>query len=495
MAYRIDFSESQWIWRRRRKVFLRLLLATAVAGAAWGVYDVYSTYNQPTLNMKLAEYEAVARPIEEMNAAWDVAAKEYGAMMRYYRLLWATSPTNFLSAMASGGASRVGHGLHPLRWTLSTGGECRLDYVYVFSPGDKAEQTKGLAAGIVGAVTSAVQVVGGKVDVQGIQHENLLAVSELNVTARFSLPDVRSFPAKEKTLADCVAEIAAMRRKVQDAAVSKVKDARNVPSNAKGMMLAYLQMGKDKPDFPDFSSVISVSGWFDRADQFIAKNKIPVDAAARRRIRAAWDTVGNARFPWDRFRNLDNDALVARTKAFKTVSDGVKRFRTFLEQRRVDCRRKLEPFVDAYERNDVFNEPLVESDLKGRVAGPTGIARVRVTFRDEEGVEPAILDKADEKFTFTWVHWELALGDVAGRDGERAGGNAGEPQSPADAGPLTLARLADCARRVIELGPGYAIDRIRVYFSVDGNVGGAVLEGLLPVKRSESAKGATGDVD
>ena len=76
-----------------------------IAGTVWGVRDVYTTYNQPTLNMRLAEYEAVAHPIEEMSAAWDAAAKDYAALVRYYRLVWAANPTNFLSAMVSSNQS------------------------------------------------------------------------------------------------------------------------------------------------------------------------------------------------------------------------------------------------------------------------------------------------------------------------------------------------------------------------------------------------------
>ena len=104
MAYQIDFTASYYNRRRWKKVFLRLLLLAVIGGIVWGVNDVYTTYNQPTLNMKLAEYEGVARPIEEMNAAWDTAAKEYAALVRYYRLIWAANPTNFLTAMASSNA-------------------------------------------------------------------------------------------------------------------------------------------------------------------------------------------------------------------------------------------------------------------------------------------------------------------------------------------------------------------------------------------------------
>ena len=63
MAYQLDFTASNYVNRSRRKTFLRLLLLAAVGGTAWGVYDVYKTYNETTLNMRLAEYESVARPI------------------------------------------------------------------------------------------------------------------------------------------------------------------------------------------------------------------------------------------------------------------------------------------------------------------------------------------------------------------------------------------------------------------------------------------------
>ncbi len=491
MAYQIDFTASNYVNRSRRKAVLRLLLLAAVDGAAWSVYDAYTTYNQPTLNMKLAEYEAVARPIEEMNVAWDETAREYGAMLRYYRLVWAANSTNFLAAMASADAPRLGRGFHPLSWTLTTGGNCRFDYLYVFEPGDKAEQARGLEGKVAQAVTSLVEVVDGKVDVQGVQHENLLGVNELRITARFALPDARSFPAKERTLAGCVDEIAALRKRVQGAKIADGDTAKGAPSTAQGIMMAYLPMGKDKPGFPDITRVLDVAGWFERADAFIVKNRIPGDDAERRKLRETWNKVGNARFPWQRFRALDNDELVHRTKALGTVSDGVKRFKGFLERRHADCRKKLEPFVEAYRHNDVFNKPFVESDLRDRVAKAAGIARARTAFKDEPGAEPAVLAQADETFTFTWVRWTLSVGKDVGREGER-GQDAG---AAAPEEPLTLAKLAACARRALELGPGYALDTVKVDFGVDGSVSGAVLEGLLPVKKVEAVKGAVRHVD
>ena len=489
MAYQIEFTASTWRRRRCRKAFLRLLLLASIIAAAWGVYDVYVTYNQPTLNMKLAEYESVARPIDEINAAWDKAAGEYNAITRYYRLVWASNPTNFLNAMAvpPKDGQRLGRGFRPVRWVLSTGGECRLDYRYAFAQGDKAEQARALEPALVNSITSILQVVGGKVDVQGVRLENLLNVGELDVSARFSLPDVKSFPVKERVLPDCVKEIALMRKKVQVTKISEGKDAISA-STAQAIMMAYLAMGKDKPDFPAHTNVLNVSGWFERADQFIARNNIPGNDSERRQLKQTWNNVGDARFPWDRFRALDNDDLVARTKELMTVSDGAKRFKGFLEKRHSDCRKKLEPFVEAYDRNKIFNEPFVESDLRDRVAKVAGIDSAVVSFREESGVEPPVLEKADEKFTFTWVRWTLAVGRA-----ERGTGN-GERETE-NGETLTLAKIADCVRRALELGPGYALDKVTVNFNDDGNLSDAVVEGLLPVKKVESKKGASGNVN
>lgn len=478
MAYQIEFTSAIWDGRRRRKALLRLALLTALAALAWEVRHIYITYNQPTLNMRLAEYESASRPVEEMSAAWDKAEKEYQAMLRYYRLVWAYNPTNFLNAMAvpTKEASRLGHRFRPVKWTLKTGGECRLDYHYSFDQGDKAEQAGEIEATVANSITSAVSVAGGKVEVDGVQLENLLRVESLNISARFSLPDARPFPAKEKTLDGCVKEIAAMRRKIQEARISDSKDARSAVS-AQAIMMAYLPMGRDKPDFPAPSAALNVAGWFDRADQFIVRNRIPGDDKERKELKAAWNKVGDARFPWDRFRELDNEEIVFGIKRLGMVADGVKRFKEYLERRQVDCRKKLEPFVEAYERNDIFNKPLVESDLKDRVAKAAGIANARVSFEDEPNVEPATLEKEDETFTFTWVRWKLSV------DGE------------SDAEPLTLARLAECVRMALELGPGYVLDTAVVTFGEGGNLSGATLEGLLPVKKTETKKDEKRNVD
>ena len=282
MAYQIDFTASNYASRARRKIFLRLLLLAAVGGTAYGVYDVYKTYNLPTLNMRLAEYEAVAHPIEEMNAVWDEVAKEYGAMMRYYRLFWAANPTNFLNAMASADAPQLVRGFQPESWTLKTGGGCTLKYRYAFNPGDKAGQAKALETNLVHAVTSVVEVATNvPVSVQGVQLENLLNVDELDITVRFSLPNAREFPAKERALTDCVSEIGAFRKKVQETKLTGGGDAKGMPSTAQGMMMAYLPIGKDKPDFPQVANVIDVAGWLGRANQFIDRNRMPPDPKRR----------------------------------------------------------------------------------------------------------------------------------------------------------------------------------------------------------------------
>ena len=493
MAYQIDFTASNYVNRSRRKLFLRLLLLASVAGAAYVVYDGYTTYNQPTLNMKLAEYEAVALPIEEMNKAWDEAEKEHKAMMRYYRLLWAANPTSFLQSMVSTNAPRLSRGFLPVDWALTTGGDCRLNYRYVFNLGDKAEQAKGLEAELINAVTSVVEVVGGKVVVQGVQQENLLDVDELNITVEFSLPNVMSFPAKERALADCVSEIGDLRKKVLETKIPGAGDVKDTAAAVRDVLMKYLPKSYEKkdgdvlPGFPDCANAINVLGFFDRGDKFIKVNHIPVDEDKNRHLKELWNKIGDARFPWQRYRALDNDALVNRTKALGAISDGVKRFKVFLDQRHADCVKKLEPFIDAYERNDVFNKPYIVPDLTNRVALASGIVRASATFRDEADVEPAVLEKADENFTFTWVRWTLVVGDGADRDGERDR-SAGRDRDVHEE-PLTLERLADCARRALELGPGYALDKVKVIFRADGHVSGAVLEGLLPVKKTEKKKG------
>ena len=139
----------------------------------------------------------------------------------------------------------------------------------------------------------------------------------------------------------------------------------------------------------------------------------------------------------------------------------------------------------------MFNKPLVESDLKDRVAKAVGISRARVEFKDEPGVDPAVLVKEDETFYFTWVRWTLSIGDVPERGVERDGQGGA---SAADE-PLTFERLADCARRVVELGPGYALDSVKVAFGADGSVAGAVMDGLLPVKKSEQRKESRANVN
>ncbi len=499
MAYRIDFTASNYANRSRRKILLRMLLVAAIAGVAWSLYNVYTVYNEPTLDMRLGEYNAASRQIEEMNAAWDEAANEYGRMLRYYRLVWAASPTNFLNAMVSKNAPKLGNAYTPTTWTLTTGGKCKLDYRFNLGSVDKAEQARKINPALVCAVTSVVDIVDGRVDVQGVQLENLLRITNLNVSAIFSLPDVKQFPEKEKMLANCANEIGAFRKKVQESVLFDSSEAKGVPTTAKAMMMEYLPIGKDTPGVPDFMKVIDVANWFKDADAFIAQNRISGDGTKRLRIKEMWNGIGAARYPWGRlpflpwgrFRLLDNEELVERTKALSKVADGVKPFKGFLDQRQEDCKKKLEPLIEAYYHNDVFNKPLVESDLQERIAKEAGISGAKANFEDEKDVEPAVLEKADERFLFTWIRWKLSMGDLVG--GRPDG--AGSTESAASKNSLTLEKVADCARRAVELGPGYVIDKVTVRFDDKGKVSGAILEGLLPVKKVEPKKEAKSNVN
>lgn len=497
MAYQIDFTAANYANRSRRKWALRLLLLGTVVGSAWGIYDAWQTYNLPTLNMRLTEYEAAARPVEDVGAAWEKMAKEYNATMRYYRLVGGANPTNFLDAMAAPGSPRLGRGFLPRAWTLTTGGACTLDYRYVFNPGDKAEQAKRLEGQVVSAVTSAVAVVDGKVELAGVQVENLLNVHELSLSAKFALSNVVSTLDKKGMFAGPVSEIAALRKLVQETKLRDAGDDKGMPTTAQGIMRDYLpkqlardgRTNQDRPDFPALTNAVSMSSWFERADQFIARYRVPADEK-RAQLKAAWNKVGEARLPWQRFRALDNDDLVQRTKSLKKVSEDIKPFKGVLDQYHAYCTAKLGAFVDAYERQDVFNKPLVASDLKDRVARAVGVVRARVAFKDEPGGDSVAYEKGGEAYAFSWVRWTLALGDgVGGRDVERAKQPDADAAAEAEE-PLTLARVADCVRKTLTLGPGYVLETVKVGFGEDGNVAGAVLEGLLPVKKVEPRKEA-----
>lgn len=489
MAYQIDLTESVWIGRRRRKALLRLLLLGALGAAAWGAYDCYETYNQPTLNMRLANYEAAAYPIEDINVLWDGAAKEYGALFRYYRLLWAANPTNFLGRMVTPDAPRLGRQIRPLNWSLKTGGDCVLGYRFTFDPGDKFEQAKGLEDRFVHAVTSVVAVTDGKVEVAGVRHENLLDVDGFDVSVRFRLPEAKAFPDKGKKapwLAERVKEIEKFRKKVQEDTKLEPDGDTKGSTTAGALMIAYLPRNyeKGKPDFPQMKNVINVAGWFSRADQFIARHRIPIADAERQKLKAVWNKVGEARFPWERFRVLDNEELVLRTTELKTIAEGVSRLKKFLEPRHAFCLRMLEPFVECYDRSRVFNEPVIRDDLVARLATAVGVPGVQVAFRDEPGGEPSVLEKTDEKFTFSWVRWSLTVGGGAKREGEQAESSE----------PLPLGKLSDYLGRMLGYGPGYALDSVKIDFAADGtDVAGAVVEGLLPVKKYEAVASTKGD--
>ena len=473
MSYRIDFTASNHDLRRLRKICLRILAVSAAAAACWCAYSVYKTYNSPTLDMKLREFESVAHKVEDVNRLWDETHAEWTAMLHYYRLVWADGCARFLEGAAASGASLFGPGYRPVKWTLKTGGRCRLEYRYVFEPyryafepGGKAEQAASIPTNVVRAVESVVDVSPEGVSVAGVQTENLLNLEGLDISVSFSLAGGKRFPEKDAALAACVKEIEKMRREVQDA-VLPGGEALNAQKTAKDKMMAYLPFVKDREDYPAFTNAIDIAGWFEKADRFAKNNPdISFDSAAQARLKAEWSKVGEARYPWDRFRELDNDLLVARKEAFESIASGIGEFKSALLDKHAECRARLMPLTAAYNHKDVSNENMIETDLAVRVAGESGIADARVEFFDDPGAPRPSLDNGGTRYVFVWVRWRLLL--------------SGEE--------LDAGKIAACAKKLTELGPGYRLDEADIEFDADGKASAAVLTGLMPVKKAEEIK-------
>lgn len=489
MAYQIDFTCVNYKRRTIRKRLLRGLFVAMVLSVAYAIYDIYKTYNEPTLDMCLNELEAVAKPIEEINASWDVALEKYNSLIGYYRLLWAEIPTNILNAAKSAGWPSLPSSYHPLKWRFTTGGKCTLDYRYVFSSGDKAEQSKAISSVMLNAVTSNVHGIEGKVDISGIQSENLLNVDGLNLTVTFNLAGVKTFPSKEAVLSECVKEIESLRTKIHKTKMVSKSFADGRPITVRDLFMKYLAVGKDKSDFPDWKKAISVEGWLDSADRFIVKNRIPGDERERKLLKEAWNKIGNARLPWERYRELDNLALAEQIKELGVIADGVKGFRAFLVKHREDCRKKLGSFVESYDRSDIFNKPIVENDLRDRVALTTGLEGINITFKDEPEKERIVFVKEEETFTFSWVRWRVFAGE---KRNERD--NSGREQASGPEEIVTLEKIASFAEKTLQLGPGYALESIDIDFDHKGAVEKFVMTGLLPVKKIEISKETQGNV-
>lgn len=586
MAYQIDFTSANYARRFRKKLFLRLLLLIGLAGAAWSAYyicDVY--YNEYDLNKKLENYAILAKDVEKANAEWDKAEKEFNSLLHYYRLIWASNPTNFVQSVldaearnsaymlvlhanyaldklasinpdwtnnavsvrasidslenaikqsvikdpeaatnsidqlyeslkvayaeffegldprirelyvAHGGSlndatnyvssiiSAFGPNYRPKSWLLTTGGECKLDYDFVFDSEDKAAQAGRIESNVSNVIVSLVTVVKDKVDVSGVKLENLLGDKKLDIAVKFNLPDAKSFPAKEPMLDKTTKEIIAMRKKVQETRLPEDTKFGTGTYTAKEIMSKYLPKTKDE-DFPVIDDVINVAGWFNKADEFVKKHRFPMSPDSRPSLKERWNRIGAARLPWERFRDLDNEVLASATNRLLEVATASQKYKYFFALRKQDSEKKLRPLIEAYNRSDIFNKPMIEPDLKVRVAEAAGIPSVHVKFDDEPKVGPAILSVEDEVFTFTWVRWNMTLGAGSSRDAERDGASS----SASRQNQFTLEKLYDCINRLLNLGPGYVLRSVSVRFNNDGNIAGAELEGLVPVKKVEEKK-------
>jgi len=489
MAYRIDYTERQYRIRFWRKLILRLVLATTASYTGWKVYDGCRIYKQPNLDAKLSDYETAAGTIERVNREWIEASKEYQAMLKYYRLVWADKPLEFLSAISKPTAPKPGPSFHPRQWTLVTGGECRLDYVCTFDDAvgmDKRVRVNSIAPELVGMVTACVKTVVGEVAVKNVCYTNLLNMTRQEPYVTFTLADAKKFPDTNKSLAEHVGEIQAMRKKILTSKFAETdgsKAKQNLPVTAQELMTQYVLGIKDLSDLPPCTNVINVAGWLSRVDRIASPtNSMKGTETTRRALKARWNRIGKAQLPWQRFRVLDNDDIVSRTRKLKKALGSVSELAGLLESRHEDIVRKLKPLVEAYSRNDVFDYPYIGNDLTNNVTRSVGVEPVAVWFAEEPEKNPPQLVLNDERFVFKSVRWKLLLGADSMPDGDRV-------MRVERARPITLADVSACAERAVRLGPGYMIDKVVIRFDDEGQVAWAVLEGLLPVKEVTKING------
>lgn len=486
MAYSIDYSASFYRRRGAVKWTLRAVALVALCAIACGLHDSWVVYNSSSLDEKLNAYQAAALPIEKLSADWDAALARYNGMLPYYRLKWTTNITDLARSVMET-SKKLPPSFHLTGWSLKTGGECSISYKYVFDAAGKAQQ----AVAASNAMAQAVSTIRGieAVKVSDIPTENLLNVSEVNVSVGFKTPAPKAFPKKDAAFDAGFKMIQNRRQKIHKAKIGAEKDTKN-GKDVLGLMQSYRTRIKEKKDAfkEDEKKALDVKGFMDAVDHLAGPAlKSPLKSSAKNE-REMWESVGAARLPtWcglfgfdARDPELDTPDLALELAEIKKVKDGVQPVKQWIELYMADSAKKLEPFKESYERREIYNQNIVQSDLIVRAAGGDG--RFSSSFSQQPSGKVDYATK-DEIFTFSWVPWTVSVHSAAKRE------TAADEAADASAEPITLEAVLKYATVVSELGPGYAISALRVNFR--GNeVESATYEGLLPVRESKAVASA-----
>lgn len=461
---------------------LRVLALVVACAIACGLHDSWVVYNSSSLDEKLNAYQAAAMPIEKLSADWDAAMVRYNGMLPYYRLKWSEDITDLARAVMEA-SKKLPPSFHLTGWSLKTGGACSISYKYVFDAAGKAQQ----AVAASNAMAQAMSTISGieAVKVSDIPTENLLNVSEVNVSVGFKTPGLKALPRKDAAFDAGFKMIQNRRQKIHKAKIGEAKDTKN-GKDVLGLMQSYRTRIKEKKDAfkEDEQKVLDVKGFMDAVDHIAGPElKSPLKSSAKNE-REVWESVGAARLPpWcglfgfdARDPELDTPDLALELAEIKKIKDGVLPIKQWIELYMKDSDRKLEPFKESYERREIYNQRIIQSDLIVRAAGGDG--RFTSSFSQQPSGKVDYATK-DEVFTFSWVPWTVSIRNAVKRETSE-----GE-STDASVEPITLETVLKYATVVSELGPGYAISALRVNFR--GNeVESATCEGLLPVRESKA---------
>lgn len=318
MAYRIDFTESRYAWRRACVMALLVLVLAVGAALGWGGRHVYLQWERPTLGHNLQMIHELAARIEPLYDHWQECANAFAAVAPFYRLFWSANAVDMLEIIAGRQAS-LPPKLTPVRWVLNTGGACELTYTLHLEPRGRREQLDNARDSLV--------LLTRPVEAQVTWPEQPLAnVQDLKFTVTFSLdqPACATLPAPPPILKRAIERIDVTRKAVHAYPLGGGRGAADVRV-VRGELDQIVQQ--------------ALAGQPERLEQWRKRLAAAVDPHSFLRnlerellghdehappglvaFREEWHRLASRQLPWRRLKPLDSPNLSGDADALKALA-------------------------------------------------------------------------------------------------------------------------------------------------------------------------------
>jgi hypothetical protein len=445
-------------------LFLLLALAFSLFGR-W----CYNLWESPTLKQKLVAYGDLTGNIAQLHDEWETAEKNYNSIAPYYRMVWArASLTNLFSSLEGGG--RLPGSLQPISWTIDTTDSSTLKYRLHFT--EQQSSKRQLCDNAANSLRRMMQDNSDCIETNSLElvypDKDLHDVSSIDFTVQFNLvaDAAANMPPMPEQLKNAVAMIENRRESILECEFKHGSFDGKTVRTMLGDALAMIRGQLDPEDEKNLNRQIINTMDPGRVLRNM-KEALPADGSVPEGFESIieeWNRLASRRFPWMRFKELDNEELANEIATMKILSESgllvsVNDISSILDS--IEMLRN--PLLKGYDEAAVFDEGVVKDC----------ITRL---FQGKSMESPRIdVQRQHENPDILLVLWKMRSG-------------AGDSQSRGSR-INTVEDVLDCIHGILALQNGMQIGRVELEINGrtgrDLRVGQYSVQGLLPVRRED----------